>query len=310
LSERDKKIPEAIADGGDRRIILVGADDPLPSDHFWFEGDGYSIYAAHQPRSTWSEHVHDCAQVTIGLEPAHVHAEWRTGSRTHARRELSGNGVSIIPAGEPHRTLWQRRASLVHLYLSEELIARVAENVVQMTSSELRAAYLVRDPVVEELGRVLFRECNTGELNQVFADSLATVLVTHLLRTYSASPESSSDARGGLGPARERRIREYIEQSLDRNLSIHALAEVVGMSAHYFADLFRQSTGFTPHQYVSHRRVARAQQLLSKADLTLAEVAYQCGFTSQSQFTTLFRRFTGVTPGRFRAGDFVRDQSQ
>ena len=38
------------------------------------------------------------------------------------------------------------------------------------------------------------------------------------------------------------------------------------------------------------------------ADLTLAEVAYRCGFTSQSQFTTLFRRFTGITPGKFRAG--------
>jgi AraC family transcriptional regulator len=308
LNRRDKKTPGIVADGGDTRIILVGADDPLPSDHFWFEGDGYSVYAAEQPRSTWSEHVHDCVQVTIGLEPAHVHAEWRTGSRTAARRELSGNGVSIIPPGEPHRTLWQRRASLVHLYLSEELIARVAGSVLHGKNCELRAAYLVRDPLVEELGRVLFRECKTGELNRMFADSLTTVLVTHLLRTYSASPEISSDAKGGLGPARERRIREHIEQSLDGALSIHALAEVVGMSAHYFAEMFRQSTGFTPHQYVSHRRVARAQELLANADLTLAEVAYQCGFTSQSQFTTLFRRFTGVTPGRFRAGDIVRMQ--
>jgi AraC family transcriptional regulator len=303
LSEREPKIPEVIADGGDRRIILVGADDPLPSDHFWFEGGGYSIYAAHQPRSTWSEHTHDdSAQVTIGLEPAHVHAEWRTGTRTRVRRELSGNGVSIIPPGEPHSTLWQRRASLVHIYLSRELIAKVAASVLQMTSYELRAAYLVRDPLVEELGRVLYRECDTGELNRLFVDSLVTVLVTHLLRTYDTSSEVSSDARGGLGPARERRIREYIEQSLESTLSIHALAEVVGMSAHYFADLFRQSTGFTPHQYVSHRRVARAQQLLANADLTLAEVAYRCGFTSQSQFTTLFRRFTGITPGKFRAG--------
>jgi AraC family transcriptional regulator len=96
------------------------------------------------------------------------------------------------------------------------------------------------------------------------------------------------------------RVREYIEQSLGRDLSIRALAEVVGLSPQYFADLFRQATGFTPHQYVSHRRVERAQQLLRDADLPLTEVAHQCGFTSQSQFTTLFRRFTGVTPGKFR----------
>jgi AraC family transcriptional regulator len=302
LDTQDKPISRADADGGDRRIILLGADDPLPSEHFWFEGDGYSIYAAEQPRSTWSEHTHDWVQVTIGLEPAHVHAEWRTGPKATGRRELSGNAVSIIPAGEPHRTLWQRRASLVHVYLSGEMIAKNAANVLEGTSSELRAAYLVRDPLVEELGRVLFRECKTGRLSHLFADSLATVLVTHLLRTYSASPEATPDARGGLGPSRERRIREHIEKSLESDLSIHALAEVVGMSPHYFADLFRQSTGFTPHLYVSHRRVARAQELLANSALALADVAYQCGFTSQSQFTTLFRRFTGVTPGKFRAG--------
>jgi AraC family transcriptional regulator len=76
---------------------------------------------------------------------------------------------------------------------------------------------------------------------------------------------------------------------------------VAGISPNYFASAFHQTTGFTPHQYVSHRRIERAQQLLTEADLPIAEVAYRCGFTSQSQFTTLFRPFTGVTPGRFRA---------
>ena len=66
----------------DVRLILVGAEDQLPARHVWFEGTGYWIYAAEQPRSSWREHTHDWAQITIGLEPAHVHAEWvRTPSR-------------------------------------------------------------------------------------------------------------------------------------------------------------------------------------------------------------------------------------
>ena len=286
----------------DTRLILVGAEDPLPSQYFWFEGKGYWIYAAEQPRSAWREHVHDCAQVTVGLEPAHMHAEWRTGARSPDHRELSGNLVSIIPPGEPHCTLWQRRASLVHIYLSKDFLSATARRVLHQSSSELRPAHLVRDLFIEESARALYRECQASELSKVFADSLATVVATHLLRNYSAASGLTSDFRGGLGPARDRRVREYIERSLDRDLSIDALAEVAGLSPHYFADIFRQSTGFTPHQYVSHRRVERAQQLLADAELPLAEVAYRCGFTSQSQFTTLFRRFTGATPGRFRAG--------
>jgi AraC family transcriptional regulator len=293
--------PKLVPAPEDTRIILVGAEDPLPSRHFWFEGDGYWIYAAEQPRSAWREHVHDCAQVTVGLEPAHMHAEWRTGAKHPDRRELSGNLVSVIPPGEPHRTLWQRRANLVHIYLSVDFLSTVACRVLHESSSDLRPAHLVRDLFLEESARALYRECQAPALSELFADSLATVLATHLLRNYSATSELSSDFRGGLGPARDRRVREYIEQSLDRDLSIDALAEVAGLSPHYFADMFRQSTGFTPHQYVSHRRVERAQQLLADADLPLAEVAYRCGFTSQSQFTTLFRRFAGVTPGRFRS---------
>jgi AraC family transcriptional regulator len=284
----------------DSRLILVGAEDPLPSQHFWFEGEGYWIYTAEQPRSTWREHTHPCAQVTIGLEPAHMESHWRTGSRPPHHRELSGTAVSIIPAGVPHRTLWQRRASLIHVYLSTDLLVSAARQVLHETSFELRAAHLVRDPLIEELGRALYRECEDSRLSRFFADSLASLLTTHLLRTYNASATLAAAPRIGLGPARERRVREYIQRSLDKDLSIEALAEVAGLSPTYFAELFRQSTGFTPHQFVSHHRVELAQQLLKHADLSLAQIAYRCGFASQSQFTTTFRRFTGTTPGRFR----------
>ena len=284
----------------DSRLILVGAEDPLPSEHFWFEGNRFWIYTAEQPRSTWREHTHDCAQVTIGLEPAHMESEWRTGSKPPSRRELSGNAVSIIPPGVPHRTLWQRRASLIHIYLSNDFLADTSRKVLQESCFELRPAHLIRDPLIEELGRALYRECETGNLSKLFANSLVTLLATHLLRTYNLTANESSQLSGGLGPARERRVREYIQRSLDRDLSIEVLAEIAGLSPNYFAVLFRQSTGFTPHQFVSHHRVELAQQLLKHGDLSLADIAYRCGFTSQSQFTTIFRRFTGFTPGRFR----------
>jgi AraC family transcriptional regulator len=130
---------------------------------------------------------------------------------------------------------------------------------------------------------------------------VASVLATHLFRAYNAKAELLFDLRGGLGPARERRVRRYIEQSLEGDLSIEALAKVSGLSANYFADVFRRTTGFTPHNYVNHRRVDRARQLLTDVELPLTEVAHRCGFKSQSQFTTIFRQLTGVTPGKFRA---------
>ncbi len=283
----------------DTRVKLVGLDDPLPSNYFWFEGDGYSIYAAEQPQSTWREHTHDCAQIAVGLE-ARVRMEWRTGAKPPDRRDAIGNVVSVIPPGEPHRTLWHRRATLVFIFLTRDFLASTARRTSQQTCIDLQPAHLMRDPLIEDLARALYHECEAHDLSRFYADSMTTVLATYLLRNYNASPEVC-DSFSGLGPARTRRVREYIEKSLEHDLSIDALAKVAGLSPTYFADLFRQTTGFTPHQYVCSRRADRARELLTHPDLPIAEVAHRCGFTSQSQFTTVFNRLTGVTPGRFRA---------
>ena len=117
-----------------------------------------------------------------------MHAEWRIALRPPSRRELTGNVVSIIPAGQPHSTFWKRRASLVHVYFHKDFLKAAALNVVNQDDFALRTAHLVRDPFVEELGRALYRECQTGILREEFADSIATLLATHLLRTYNANP--------------------------------------------------------------------------------------------------------------------------
>jgi AraC family transcriptional regulator len=280
------------------RLVLAGADDPLPSKYCWFEGDGYWIYAAEQPPTTWRENTFDCAQVCVGLD-YRAYVEWGTGSRV-ARREGSGNGIAIFPPNEPHRALWQRRAILVSIWLSKPFLAITAERVLQKTSFDLESVHIMRDPLIEELASALYREYEKRDLYKLFADSVVTVLATYLLRNYTIT-EELSDSSGGLGPARTRRVRSYIEQSLEHDLSIGKLAKVAGLSPQYFAEMFRQTTGFTPHKYVSQRRVERARQLLIETDLPLAEVAHRCGFTSQSQFTTVFQRLTDVTPGRFRA---------
>jgi AraC family transcriptional regulator len=282
-------------------LILVGADDPLPPDHFWFDGDGFNIYTAKQPRSTWSEHVHEYVQITVGLEPAHMHAEWRASGTLRQHKEFIGNAVSIIPAGEAHRTLWQRRADLIHIYLSPEMLSSYSRQVLDQDEYELQPHYLVRDLLIEELARSLFLECETGTLHDVFARSVIGVLCVRLLRTYAVRPDDTAYFHGGLGPSRERRIREYIEEQLEGDLSIQSLAQVVGLSLQHFAVLFRESTGFTPHQYVNHRRVERAQRLLADPKLSLVDVAMMCGFSSQSQFTTVFRRLAGITPGKYRS---------
>jgi AraC family transcriptional regulator len=84
-------------------------------------------------------------------------------------------------------------------------------------------------------------------------------------------------------------------------LKLEQMAAVVHLSPYHFARQFKASTGLPPHQYLTTRRVERAQKLLrANGKLGLAEVALRVGFSDQSQFSLHFKRIVGVTPRQFR----------
>ncbi len=92
----------------------------------------------------------------------------------------------------------------------------------------------------------------------------------------------------------------YIQTHLNRDLSLAELASVIRISPTYFASLFKQAMGISPHQYVIQQRVERAKVMLSKTDLAITDIALQVGFSSQSHLTQHFKRFTGMTPKQVR----------
>jgi AraC family transcriptional regulator len=121
-----------------------------------------------------------------------------------------------------------------------------------------------------------------------------------------AAPSSgwAGPAQGNVGAlpmSRLRRVTEYIQQNLDKDLPLAELAALVNMSPFHFARLFKGSTELPPHRFVVRQRIARACACLSTPDLSIAQISRSVGFRTPSHFTTVFRRVTGITPRRFRA---------
>ncbi|MGA7384977.1 MAG: AraC family transcriptional regulator [Methylocella sp.] len=157
------------------------------------------------------------------------------------------------------------------------------------------------DPVIGRLaalGRIELNEGGAG--GRLYLEGLASALAVHLLRTSGLSRRLLIQQKGGLAPRQIRRVLEYIEAHLTDELGLSELAAIVELSPHYFGEVFRISTGKSPHRYVMERRIERARGLLWDADRPIHDIAYAAGFSSQSHFTANFRRVTGVTPGRFR----------
>jgi AraC family transcriptional regulator len=120
--------------------------------------------------------------------------------------------------------------------------------------------------------------------------------------------ETSADGNALQG-RRLRRVTEYIEQNLDKELTLAELAAVVCMSRWHFARLFKCSTGVPPHRFVIRQRIARARGVLTTPELSIAQVSRLVGFRTPSHFTTVFRRVLGVTPRAYRTAALRGDQS-
>jgi AraC family transcriptional regulator len=115
--------------------------------------------------------------------------------------------------------------------------------------------------------------------------------------------------RGGLAPWQLRKVRAVIEAHLGESISGQQLASSVRLSRCYFARVFRQSTGMSPHSYVTRRRIERAQHLMLSTNATLLEIALECGFADQSHLSRTFCKLFGETPRSWRNARVARAQS-
>jgi AraC family transcriptional regulator len=284
----------------DRKHFMVGLQPGPPPDHKWQEYCGHSIYVADQHRSLWQKHTHDCTQITIAMSPAQVRGEWVGTTGRVERRELNGDVIWIVPPGVQHIIHFNRKASLVHLYIDEGFFRSMLPDAPDNMQQAVIPSLLVRDQFLVEIARSLYREAKLRTPTELFTQSVATLTATHLVRAYSSRGHSLPLYRGGLGPSREKNIRAYIDEHLSEELSLEELARVVDISPNYLISLFRDSIGMTPHKYVLQQRIERARRLLARSGLSLLGIAQGCGFRDQSQFTTIFRRSFGVTPGQYR----------
>ncbi|PCC70845.1 AraC-type DNA-binding protein [Nannocystis exedens] len=148
----------------------------------------------------------------------------------------------------------------------------------------------------------------TSPGRRLLLDRLLDILFVQAVRAHFQVPTNAPP--GWLDALREPQIGAAVallHREFARPWTVASVAARVGLSRTVFTERFGVLVGESPARYLTRCRVARAMTLLRSAELSLAQIAEQVGYTSEAAFSKVFKRYVGVGPGAFRrAGESSR----
>lgn len=124
--------------------------------------------------------------------------------------------------------------------------------------------------------------------------SAAAVLLA--LRIQRAVTEQMEQTRYSLGI----RAQLYLDRHYMEPLTLDGIAQEMGVSKYHLDRVFLTGAGCTPVQYITRRRIARAQALLASTEQSVESIALQCGYNSYTYFASVFRKNVGKSPREYR----------
>ena len=242
--------------------------------------------------------------VMIDLDGGSAGCDWTDGGEMRKLAGLPPHSILVNPADQylRFRRRMQRGARVLLLTVKPGDLGPVAyhfpsEEVQLRQRVDLTDTFLHRllEAIAEEIER-------PGAGGQLYRHTLTLVMIAQLVRSASnlARPAKPAYVKGGLPSWRLKRALEIFDSGTPEMPSLAELASHVGLHPTSFCRAFKQSTGISPHRYLLERRVARAKEMMADQRLTLTQIALDCGFSTSSQFSVVFRRIAGLAPSVYR----------
>ncbi|MGQ7846603.1 helix-turn-helix domain-containing protein [Granulosicoccus sp. 3-233] len=229
------------------------------------------------------------------------------------RTKCQPGHFSLLSRAADSHWHWTDDVEVSHLYLSNELMSRVASDMLDKEVGEILLHDVLRgtDPVVNGIVDMMTLEAGHQKKgNALYAEALGVQLAVHLLRFYASCAERAKPRNGQLSPLQLSRLREYIDAHLQDSITLAELAELLNLGVWTFGRQVQRTLGCTAQALVMQHRIDRATALLRADQLPLKQVAAASGFSDQAHMTRSFRAHHGVTPGAFRKSRRTRQLTQ
>ena len=261
---------------------------PLRAGNFERTGKLEGLVAAGDALLVWGGGVSD---VTL-------HS--RRGARTERHRFRRRSGMlDLLPRGTIiEEVRWEgEAASCVSVGIDAVTLAPGLGPQAALEPEALRLCLM--DAHVVDLVRRLQAQAHARQpWGTPYVEALSLTLASYVYGRYGTPAAVASER--SLPELDSERLVEFVEEHLGEDIGLPQLAALVGYSPDHFARLFKRAFGRSPYQYLLERRVERAKSLLRDRSHSIAEIAVECGFSTQAHFHAAFKSRTGVTPGAYR----------
>ena len=276
---------------------LVEGISSLSTGALW---NGISLHLAHAPSNEIPEGyvLNHALVLTTGGPRSCEHYLPGGGWKASSTAPMS---LRFFPARMPYATRWRGTVDAIAVEITPEFVAAI-RGPDEMKGTEFHHWSSGENALLAQTVIALANDARAGSpAGRLYGECLGVAIVAELLRQCSTAPKPQARVPRGLPPKRLDGVLDYIRSHLEGDLSLLKLAGVAETGIDGFVRLFKQSTGFSPHQYVLRRRIERAQALLGDPALSLTEIGFRSGFADHSHFSRMFHRLTGVPPRTYRA---------
>jgi AraC family transcriptional regulator len=201
---------------------------------------------------------------------------------------------------------WNCFKGRVSSVVAVHLAAPISDHCASDISSVPPSLYFENDRLKATLVKFQSVLDGSGINDPAYAETLGLLLLWEIRHAADLPVSQLKPIRGGLTALQLRRVKGFVDAKISNAIAISDLAAVAGLSQFHFIRAFKDSVGLSPYQYVLSERVRHGRELLSKPDLSIADVALAVGFSDASQLNRVFRKFNGVTPTAFRRENGLR----
>jgi AraC family transcriptional activator of mtrCDE len=218
---------------------------------------------------------------------------------------LQAGDLVVLPHGDPHRlcSASSDETASTSLICGE---LHFSSHTMHPLSHALPACFIVRaaqaDDLFLRLTSMMVDLVNSGLAGrQVLLNKLADTLFTLAVCDYANRSNERRGLFAALADSRICKVLQAIHENPGNAWTMQSMASLACMSRSAFAERFAQLMKMPPMQYVTQWRVSVAERLLRDRQLSVASIADQLGYSSEAAFRRLFKRVSGICPGRIRA---------